>query len=149
MIRHRVVPRFDRRDRSDAPAREHVRPEERFGDAPCPVGGSNPAEEAMTGIGGAHLARALVPIQRERVGRLGLAPEVRFERRTKPLGLASQLLRARSVCQSVRHAGRRQTRFVDIGLHFTQGDWRLRQRSIRVKDRVVRVLPTLLDQPGR
>src|SRR5438874_643395 len=60
VIRHRVVPRFGCRYRSDAPAGKDVPIAKPFGHTPGALGGGDARKEAVAGIGRPHAAWALV-----------------------------------------------------------------------------------------
>ena len=91
-------------------------------------------------------AGALFPVQRERVRRDVLAPECALELLLEVLGLVQELGGALPVSEHGRQLRGFLLGGIDVGLHFAQCDRSLCERSIDVEDRVVRVLPSLIDQ---
>src|SRR5947208_9080161 len=101
----------------------------------------------MPGIGRSHPAWLLVAVQRERVGRQVVAPE----RGLEPLAQCVRLLREGS--GNYRMIQRRRQRrgvslgAINVGLNFAKSDRTFGQAAVLVEDGVVRILPTLIDQP--
>ena len=79
VVGHRIVARFGRSDRPDAPASEEVRAQQLLSDRRRSFLRDDAGEQQLTGIGRAHSARTLPAIERERIGPDVFAPERLFE----------------------------------------------------------------------
>src|SRR5689334_15200812 len=100
----------------------------------------------MTGIRGAHAARALVAVERERIGADLLAPEGTLEAFAQRLGLAVQLRRELRHGEGARAARNAALGVIDIGLHLGERDRTAREAAIGMEDAVVGILPALVGE---
>src|SRR5215210_1092168 len=50
VVRHRIVAGLDRRERADPPTREHVAPEQPFGNASSTMGRGDAAKQTVSGV---------------------------------------------------------------------------------------------------
>ena len=147
VIRHRIVARLAARQRADAPAAETVAVEQRGGDAPRPLGRRDAGEQGVAGIGRAHAARTLGAVEGQRIGAEVVAPERSPRSGARSASASSQSLSARPAspkCAASLAAallGREH-----VGLHLAQRDRPRGAGAVGVEDRIVAVLPALIDE---
>src|SRR6185312_7890945 len=99
--------------------------------------------------GGAHAARLLVAVERQRVeAELG-TPELRAEALTQSDRLLALFPRQVVMAQRLRQSGRGDMRSIGIGLHFAKRDRPFRDAPVGVEHGVARVLPSLLQETAR
>ena len=101
----------------------------------------------MAGVGGAHPAGALVAVERQHVGAELLVPEGLVEAVAQLGGAAVH--RGHLLVAALEAAGDRgggAPGGVGVGLHLDQRDRAAGERAVGVEDRVVAVLPALVDQ---
>ena len=104
-------------------------------------------EEDVSGIRGADRARLLLAIEGQRVGAERRIPEALVEPVTQRIGAAPTTTPARAASpSSPAISARAAPRRVDVPLDLAEGDWALGEPAVRVKHRVVRVLPALVHQ---
>src|SRR5215470_10425084 len=103
----------------------------------------------MSRVGRDHAARSFLTIECERVCRQILAPKGRLEIFAERVGFLREGARGGRMPQ--RRGQRRRVPFgaINVGLHLAQRDRPLGCTAILVKDRVVRVFPTLINQTVR
>src|SRR3954468_2438302 len=149
VIGHRVVPRVGGGQRPDSPTGKHFLSHELLRDATCAIRCRNTAEQTVAGVRGSYATRTFMTVEGERIGRFVVTPESILERLTESFGLPAQLIGALGRAEHVGKCRRALPGIVDVRLHLTQGNGRLRRRAVGVKDRILRVLPSLLNQAGR
>ena len=106
----------------------------------------NSAKQHLPGVRCPHAARALLAVERDRIGADVFAPERRLELFGKLAGLGIKRVAARGYAEPARRARRQALGRIDIALHFAQRDRSLRQRAVGVEDRVVGILPALVGE---
>ena len=75
-----------RRQRADPPAAEQLGAEQRRGHPSRPIRGRDAAPQQVSGVGLDGVDRALLAVERHRIGAGDLQPERRFDARPKPVG---------------------------------------------------------------
>src|SRR5438128_12406856 len=93
----------------------------------------NTAEQAVTGVGGAHAARALVAVQRQGIRGEVFAPKSLFETLLQRLCLLEQPLGPVGASEHGSDLGCPAAGRVNVALHFTQGDRALRQAAVGMR----------------
>ena len=93
------------------------------------------------------MARPLLAVQRQRIGGELFTPELLFKALPQVFRLNFQGSRSLRAAGNSAQTSRRQLRGINVSLHFTERDGRFRNRSVGMKNRIVRILPTLLHQP--
>src|SRR5205823_8275502 len=66
---------------------------------------------------------------------------------TQFLGLANKLLRPRVIADTSGQSRCRELGSIYVALHLAQSDGAFGRLAVRMKDRVMRILPALVDQP--
>ena len=89
----------------------------------------------------------MVAVERQHERPQALVPKRLGEARAQHLRLAQIGLGARRMAQRRGDLGGAAKRAVDVALHLAERDGPLGQRAVGVKDGIVRVLPSLLDEP--
>ena len=102
----------------------------------------------MTGVGGGHLALTLVTIQCQCVGTDFFTPEDRIKTLLQCVGGLLKLIRQLGLAKQHGQARRPQLGVIHIALHFAERNRRIGELSVTMKDGIVRIFPTLLDQTG-
>src|SRR5579862_4465673 len=105
--------------------------------------------EAVACVGSAHTTGVLLAVERQSVHTDLRTPESAF----KALSQGPRLIRLRA-CYVVMPENRgqlcaSQPRGVYVALHLAECDWPFGQSTVRMEDRIVRVLPALLHQAIR
>src|SRR3546814_6555513 len=103
----------------------------------------------MAGIGGPDPARLLVAVERQHIGAQRLVEEALVEAARQHLRLDLELGGVAGLAELPRDLRRRAPRAIDIGLNLDQGDRSASKRAVGVENRIVAVLPALVDQPFR
>src|SRR3984885_2578410 len=101
----------------------------------------------MPRVGGAHPASALFAVQREHINVQGRVEERRVERRAQRLRALVERNGALRATYTPSNRGGRTPGAEGVGLNLNERDRPFRQRAVRVEDRIVTVLPTLIGQP--
>ena len=110
------------------------------------LGRGDPGEQRMAGVGRAHPAGPLVAVERERVGASSSHQNALSNcSRSASASLARRARRSASP-SAAASARRAALGGVDVALHLAQRDRAFGERAVGVEDRVVRILPALLDQ---
>ena len=111
-------------------------------------GDNDPREQAVPGVRGANPARPLVSIERQRIRLELLAPEGVLELLAQPLGAGHPVAPDRHDRRASRRAPRRLStrRRRNPALRTTRSA--PRPATVRMKDRIVRILPALMDEAG-
>src|SRR5918996_4086678 len=147
VVAHRVVAQLGRGNRPDAPAGKrgaaHQAPDDRF----RPMRQRDAGEQGVPGVRCADPAGPLVAIQRQDVGTEVVVPERRVEAETQLLGLTIQGRRALLEPEPSGNGSRPASGSVGIALDLDERDRPLGQGAVGVEDRIVAVLPALIDQP--
>src|SRR5437868_2057398 len=100
----------------------------------------------MAGIGCAYPALAFFAVQRNRVSRQLLAPEGGFEIFAERLSLKTQFRGTAGMAERGCDLRGAEPGGVHVPLDLTQRDGTFGQRAVRVKNGILRILPTLLDE---
>ena len=146
VIGHRVVAALLARHGTNAPSGKEGRPHQvahhgcgalRCGDA---------AEQHVTGIRSPNAARLLLAVEGERVGSDVIAPERGFELEREPGRLGIQRVASRVLAKPACGARHQALCREDIALHLAKGDGAARKRTVGVENRVLGILPALIDQ---
>lgn len=137
VVGHGVVTRLGDRDGPDPPAREGVLLHQGPGQDGRVLGLGYAREKAVPGVGAAHPARSLLPVQRQHVGPQFVRPEGLLEALAQGPRFLDQ-----GRCTCVFAECRRQLRraalgAVDVGLDLAQRDGSLGEAAVRVKHGVV------------
>ena len=90
----------------------------------------DPGKKGVPRIGRDDAALALLPIERQRIGRQFLAPERRLEPLTQGFGFGFEASGAARIAERARENGGMPLRGEDVALHLTQRN-RPRQRVLR------------------
>ncbi len=146
VIGHRIEACGTARDGPDPPSRKAVGLHQAIGGQRGAIGTGNAAEQGVAGIGADHLALALLAVEGNDIAAERLAPEGLVESFGKALGLAPQPCRMVMLAKHLGGAGDRALGGIDIGLDLDQRDRPLCQSAIGVEDRVIGVLPALIEQ---
>src|SRR6266576_1133868 len=146
MIRHRIVTRLTRSDRPNSPTGQGSFICERRRHATCMLRGRNTSEKTMTCVGRSHFTGLLSAIERECVCGKFVTPETLFESSEQSFRLFRQVACLCIVTEELSQFGRRQLGSVKVALHFAQSDWSFGRRTVGVENRIMRVLPTLMDE---
>src|SRR5262245_26805017 len=104
--------------------------------------------EALAGVRGAYPARALRPVQSERVGREVRAPERTLEAGAQLTRLLGEPAGAQLVADECGEPGGTPLGRKHVALHLAERDRSLGERSVVVEDGVLRVLPPLVAEPA-
>src|SRR3984893_8001124 len=144
MVGHRVVARLAARHSADAPACEKMRPHQIGANEMGAVLAYHAAEQELTGVGGADLARLLVAVERQRVGAEVVTPERFFKALGEKLRFGLELFRPVEFSESRRTTRRQPLAGKHIALHFGERNVALGQTAVSVKDRVIGILPVLI-----
>src|SRR4029078_6712083 len=146
VIRHRIKTSLARSDGPNPPTGQRSFICERLRHATCMVRGRNTSEKTMTGVGRSHFTRLLSAIQRKCVcGKFG-TPETLFESSKQGFRLFRQVACLCIITEELSQFGRCQLGGVNVTLNFAQSDWSFGGRAVRVENRIVGVLPTLMDE---
>ena len=100
----------------------------------------------MSGVRGPHAALFLRAVEGDRVGLDLRAPERRFEVFFQIFRRCLELRRQALAAETPGASGSEQLCRVDVALHLGERDRPLREASILMKDRVVRILPALVGE---
>ena len=106
-------------------------------------------EQALAGVGGAHAAGPFPAVEGQGVGVEVFAPEGRLEALPQRRRLAVQFVGPPRAPQDAGQQGGGAAGRVDVALDLAQGDGSGRGRAVGVEDRVVRILPSLVDEALR
>src|SRR3954468_20194909 len=98
----------------------------------------------MPGVGGAHAAGSLVPVQSKCIGADFRAPEGRFEFLSKVSGFFNKLRGEFAAPKPRCNSSNRVLASVNIALNLAKRDWPLGTGPVGMKDGVMRILPALV-----
>ena len=146
MIRHWIKARFAACDRANSPAGKEIRPQETSGHSRRAIEGCNSSKQNLAGIRSTDTAWFLIAIECQRIGLDIRTPERGLEPLGQPRRLGIEPFGDGVAAKPARAARRHSFRGVDIALHFNKCDGALGKPPIGVKDRIVRILPTLISQ---
>src|SRR6266496_6063674 len=108
--------------------------------------GSDTSKKTVACVRRSHLAGLLSAIERKRVCGKFVTPETLFKSSGQGFRLLRQIARPSIIAEELSQFGRRQLGSVNVALHFAQSDWSFGGRAVSVENRIVRVLPTLMDE---
>src|SRR5690242_17476527 len=103
----------------------------------------------MSSVGAANRAMFLLAVQGESVHAEVRAPEPFLKLGPQPAGCFTQIARKLVVTQCACQKGSFQASRIRITLHLAKRDRPVGQPSVGVEDRIVRILPALLDETMR
>ena len=103
----------------------------------------------MSGIGGQHPARVLLSVECQGIGAEIGTPERRLEALLQRVGAGFEVERHRRLYKMLGKPGRREPGRVHIALHLTEGDRPHCEAPVGVRDRILAILPTLIQEPLR
>ena len=147
MIGHRIVARLALRDGADAPAGEEARLHQVGGDAARAILAHDAGEQQLPGIGGAHAARRLVAVERQRIGAELLAPERLLETLGEQLRLGLELAHHVETAEPPGAARRQPLGGEHVALHLGERDMAFGELAVGVEDGVEGILPALVGEP--
>src|SRR5205814_8259996 len=104
-------------------------------------------EEALAGVRRAHPAGPLVRVERQRVSRELLAPEIAIESFEEVARFPHLRVGDLRVAELLAEARDAQARGVHVSLQLAERDRPAGDRAVRVEDGIRRILPTLLHGP--
>ena len=88
-------------------------------------------------------------IERERIRAFGFTPEAFFEGGAELLGAVAQPIAEADLAERIGELCGADARVIHVRLHFAERDRRVGQRAVGVEDRILRILPPLLNQANR
>src|SRR5262249_34072215 len=106
----------------------------------------DPSKKTVSRVRCSHLAGLLSAIERKRVCGKFVTPKAIFELSKQDFGLLRQITRPRIVAKELGQFRRRQLGGINVALHFAQSDWPFGRRTVRVENRILRILPALMDE---
>src|SRR5438094_4946600 len=146
VVRHRIVTHLARSNRPDAPPGERCFICQPGCDATRTLYGCDSGKKAMARVRRSHPAWLLSAIECECIGRKFVAPKAFFKSSAQDAGLLRQIARPCIITKEFSQPSGHQLGSVNVALHFAQRDRSLGRRAVRVENRIVRVLPTLVDK---
>src|SRR5437867_1408736 len=146
VIRHRIVTGLARSYRPNSPTGEGRFICERRRRATCMLLGRDTSEKTVAYVRRSYLAGLFSAIERKCVCGKFVRPETLFESSRQGFRLLRQIARSCIIAEELSQFGGRQLGSVNVALHFAQSDWSFGGRPVGVENRIVRVLPTLMDE---
>src|SRR5262249_23169884 len=131
-------------DRPDAPSREELRREQQLGYAARALRPRDAAEQDLSGIGAAHQAGRLDPVERESVGAEIGGPEASLEAFGELVCLRLGVARARVFADPRGAPRQRLLRRIDVALHLGERDRSFRKTAVGMEHGVEGILPALV-----
>ena len=104
------------------------------------------SKKAVSRVRRSHPAGLLPAIERKGVCGKFITPETLAESSEEGFGLFRQTTRLCRIAEEFSQFGRRQLGSINVALDFAQSDWPFGGCAVRVENRIVRVLPTLMDE---